>query len=379
MSGSLLPNSLIERTALRAAYDRLVEGGELKPDPAQVEAAAILGQFAESLAGYRPLVTQSLMQRILSGRKAQAGRAGFYLYGDVGRGKSMLMDLFCEHVAIAKKRRVHFHQFMLEVHARLHEMKDKASGDALPQLARDLAQDCWLLCFDEFHVSNIADAMILGRLFAALFEVGVKVVATSNWPPDQLYKNGLQRDRFLPFIDMIRDKMIVYSLNGQIDHRYEQTRDLTTYLNPLGAATTQELQGLFLRFTHDAPREDVILPVHGRNLRLTQTARGVGFFNFAELCENTLGAADYLAIAECLHTVILDDVPVLEPHRRNETLRFMTLIDTLYEAKVKLYMGSAVPVDRLYPSGEHHYAFQRTLSRLMEMQGAEYRQIPHLG
>lgn len=364
---------------MRALYDAMVAGGDLQPDAAQAEAASALGQFSEKLKGYRPAATRSLVQRILTRGADGLSATGFYLYGDVGRGKSMLMDLFFAETQVAKKRRVHFHQFMLEIHARLHDMKDKAAGDALPQLARDLAQDCWLLCFDEFHVSNIADAMILGRLFSALFDAGVVIVATSNWPPQDLYKNGLQRDRFLPFIEIILHRMTVYNLNGLVDHRYEQTRDLATYIHPLGDSATQALQGVFFRLTQDASPEALVLPVQGRELRITHAAHGVGYFNFAELCENALGAADYLAIAECLHTIILDGVPVLAAERRNETLRFMTLIDALYEAKVKLYMASAAPVDRLYPSGEHHYAFQRTLSRLMEMQGAEYRQLPHLG
>jgi len=267
---------------------------------------------------------------------------------------------------------------MLEIHERLHRLQSEQLDDILPRLGRDIAKETELLCFDEFHVSNIADAMILGRLFMALFDAGVVIVLTSNWAPDLLYRNGLQRDRFLPFIEMIKQKMIVHRLEGATDHRYEQLRNLKTYVSPLGDQATRWLQGTFLQLTHEAEPETIILPVQGRTLKIVHAAKGVGFFNYEELCVAALGAADYLAISECLHTLLLDGVPQFTNDRRDEALRFVTLIDALYEAKVKFFMASAVPPEKLAPSGEHSFAFQRTVSRLMEMSGEDYRREAHL-
>lgn len=364
---------------LLKAYQTRLEDGELKVDPAQREAAQILAVFADQLNGYKPAMP-NLWGRVktLHLKQIKPDHYGLYLYGDVGRGKSMLMDMFFATVNVAKKRRVHFHQFMLEIHERLHRLQNSHDGNVLPRLARELAREVWLLCFDEFHVSNIADAMILGRLFEVLFEAGVIIVSTSNWPPDDLYKNGLQRDRFLPFIDLLKAKMLIHCLGGETDHRYEQLRKLQTYFWPLNSETTHRLQEIFFQLTDNAVPEMLKLPVQGRTLRIVHAAKGVGFFNFDELCVATMGASDYLAISSCLHTVILDGVPVMRDDRRNETMRFITLIDTLYEAKVKLFMASEVPPERLAPQGEYAYPFQRTLSRLMEMQSEEYRQKSHL-
>ncbi|MDX2028073.1 MAG: cell division protein ZapE [Alphaproteobacteria bacterium] len=361
--------------SLPSAYQARVDGGEIRYDAAQAEAASALQNFLEKLKDYRP---PGLFARLTkSGPLGDIG--GFYLYGDVGRGKTMLMDMFFAAAPIAQKRRVHFHQFMLEIHARLHELQQDHVNDILPGVARALAKETWLLCFDEFHVSNIADAMILGRLFAALFEAGVIIVATSNWAPDELYKNGLQRDRFFPFIDLIEAKMVIHRLQGSLDHRFEQIRALPAYFHPLGSEATRQLQGIFFRLTDEAEPESITLPVQGRTLRIMHAAKGAGFFNFEELCGQPMGAADYIAIARQLHTVLIDNVPKMQADRRDETLRFMTLIDALYEAHAKLFMACAVPVEKLGPSGEHAFAFQRTVSRLAEMRGEEYRKKPHLG
>jgi len=357
-------------------YEARLADGDLRPDVAQTEAVSILENFAAQLDKHAS--AQGFLARLVHSGSAPMP-SGVYLYGDVGRGKSMLMDMFFATANVAKKRRVHFHQFMLEIHQRLHVLQTENVDDVIPSLARNIAKETQLLCFDEFHVSNIADAMILGRLFAGLFENGVIVVATSNWPPDELYKNGLQRERFYPFIDLIKQKLIVHRLGGTVDHRYEQLRGLQTYFSPLSEENTRRLQGVFLQMTDDAKPETFELPVQGRTLKIVHAAKGVGFFNFDELCTEALGAADYLAIAGCLHTVILDGVPQLKPEQRNQTLRFMTLIDTLYEAKVKLFMAAEVPVAKLAPAGEHSFAFQRTISRLTEMQGEEYRQKQHMG
>jgi cell division protein ZapE len=383
--------SLALPAPLRESYQARLTAGDLKPDPAQREAVEILQTFSDGLNGYAAPAPReggalSMMGQILFGKDrpgnhfAKDWKSGLYIYGKVGRGKSMLMDLFMEHVEVAKKRRVHFHQFMLEIHARLNQLRQgDGVKDIMESLVAGIASETSLLCFDEFHVSNIADAMILGRLFSGLFDAGVVVVSTSNSAPDDLYKNGLQRDRFVPFIEMIKQEMLVFEMGGRTDYRYEQLRDLKSYFYPLGLETTRKLQGIFLDLTHDAAPEAITLYVGGRELRMSRAAHGIGFFNFDELCQTALGAADYLAIAECLHTLILDGVPVFsKQEQRNEAVRFMTLIDALYEAKVKFFMAAAAPVERLAPARDLAAGFDRTLSRLMEMQSETYRLKPHL-
>ena len=359
---------------LNTAYQERLAAGDLHADAAQLAALAILQKFAERLEHYDPK-PPSLWARLFA---PPAPLHGLYIYGDVGRGKSMLMDLFFDHAPVAKKRRVHFHQFMLEIHERLHRLQEEEAPDILPRVALEIAKDAPLLCFDEFHVGNIADAMILGRLFEALFAASVVVVSTSNWPPEELYKNGLQRERFLPFIDLIETHMDVFHLDGAVDHRFEQTQKLPSYFHPLGEASTHRLQETFFHLTDNADPEPMTLPVQGRTLRITHAAKGVGFFNFDELCVAALGSADYLEIARCLHTVLIDGVPRMSDERRNETMRFINLIDALYEAKVKLYLAAEMPPENLAPPGELNFPFQRTLSRLMEMQGEEYRKKGHL-
>lgn len=361
-------------TNLTDAYHARLIDGDLRPDVAQEQALEVLQALTQELQGYKPR-PYGLLGRFLADT---APPRGLYIYGSVGRGKSMLMDLFFDIAPVAKKRRVHFHQFMLEIHERLHKHQNDLSPDILPRVAREIAAETWLLCFDEFHVGNIADAMILGRLFAALFAAGVVVVATSNWPPDQLYKNGLQRERFLPFIDLIKEKMRVYHLDGSIDHRFEQTQKLPGCFHPLNAENTKKLQQIFFQLTNNADPESISLPIQGRTLRVTHTAKGVAFFNFGELCVAALGSADYLALAESLHTVLIDGVPKMSAEKRNETMRFINLVDALYEANVQLYFAAAAAPEQLAPQGELEFPFQRTLSRLTEMQGEEYRKKAHL-
>jgi len=364
---------------LEDLYQSRISAGDLRPDPAQTEALGLLEKLAAALDGYRPPGGRSLLANFL--RETPRPLRGLYIYGDVGRGKSMLMDMFFDAANVEHKRRVHFHQFMLEVQARLFRLQaspDEAEG-VLPRLARELAKEAWLLCFDEFHVGNIADAMILGRLFSGLFDNGVVVVATSNWPPDELYKNGLQRDRFLPFIDLIKQNMDVFRLAGAVDHRHEQMRATPSYFTPLGEETTKKLRNIFYRLAHGAPVRSMQLPVQGRAVEVPQAARDVAFFTFEELCSKPLAAADYIAIAECFSTLCLDGVPKLSPERRNEIVRLSLLIDTLYEAKVKLFVAAEAPPEQLCTTGELAFDFQRTASRLVEMQSEEYRRKPHLG
>jgi cell division protein ZapE len=305
---------------------------------------------------------------------------GLYIFGPVGRGKSMLMDLFFATAPIERKRRVHFHAFMLEVQETLHRWRQEKNGrdDVIAALAEKIADEATLLCFDEFHVSNIADAMILGRLFEALFDRGVVVVATSNYEPDDLYKDGLQRDRFLPFIALIKEKLDVLELDAARDYRLQRIKDMRLYFFPLGQPAARHMTESFARLTGGAePRPDHLM-VQERRLDVPRQADGVAWFDFEELCAQPLGAADYLAIATHFNTVLIDCVPTLSPDHRDQARRFVTLIDELYEHRVNVVIAAAAPPERLYPSGDGSFDFGRTVSRLNEMQSVDYLTRPHL-
>jgi cell division protein ZapE len=359
---------------LKARIDR----GELQFDLLQLAAAERLDQLARELQGWEPAEPASapggFFARFARAREpAPPPPKGVYIHGDVGRGKSMLMDLFFAKVRTEPRRRVHFHEFMLEVQRRLHALREAGGReDPLKLLAADLAKESRLLCFDEFHVVNIADAMILGRLFEGLFEQGVVVVATSNWPPRRLYENGLNRDRFLPFIDLLLTRVDVLALEGPVDYRLKRLRDMPVYHHPLGPETDARLAQVFRTLTDGAEPAAEEVAVGTRRLSVPRAAAGVAVFDFADLCERALGAADYLALTERYHTLILEGVPLLEPNRRNEARRFMTLVDALYERRVMLFISAAASPEQLYRAGDGAFEFQRTVSRLMEMQSSDY-------
>lgn len=357
----------VRPSALREVYAARVKSGQLHADAAQDEALEILQSFANSL--------NVPAKRFGFWSKTETRSRGLYLYGPVGRGKSMLMEMLIAALPGVKLRRVHFHAFMLEIHDRLYQlqMETKATGQAMDKLAQQIAADIQLLCFDEFQVTNIADAMILGRLFEALFAAGISIFATSNWPPDRLYYGGLQRERFLPFIDLIKQQMLVHELAGNVDHRQEYTRSLQNYLTPLGEVTTELLNVIFHDLTGGVTPDALMLPVQGRTLMVRRCAKGAAFFTFEELCAQPLSAADYLALAQNFHTLVLDGVPVLRPEQRNEALRFVALIDALYESKTQLFIGAAAAPDQLYALGDQVFTFQRTASRLAEMQSVNYK------
>jgi len=370
-----------------AAYRRMRGVGTLREDPDQELAAEKLQSLYHALRGYNPTRGQDTWKVRFGLARAPEPPQGLYIYGGVGRGKSMLMDLFYGCAPVERKRRVHFHRFMMEAHEFLHSWRQAHAGpigktrgaeEALPELARQIATNAWLLCFDEFHVTDIADAMILGRLFARLFELGVVVVATSNWAPDDLYKGGLQRDRFVPFIHLLKERLDVLGLEDGIDYRRHRLRQIPLYHTPLNDETARQMNSTFAHLTAGSRPGPAVLRVHGRAVEIPFAARGVSWFHFHDLCEKPLGAADYLAIATHYHTVLLDRVPLLRPEQRNEAKRLMTLIDALYEHRVNVVIAAEGPAHLLYPKGTHAFEFERTVSRLAEMQSQDYIARPHL-
>ena len=356
-----------------AIYRELLQQGLLQPDPAQQLAVEQLQGLYRGLLDYRP-------DTGLRGWLARFGLAenggsdapmGLYLWGPVGRGKSMLMDLFFAAAPDMRKQRVHFHAFMLEVHVRI-EYKRRAKAEApILEVAAYLADQAALLCFDEFQVDDIADAMILGRLFTALFEAGVVVVATSNLPPARLYEHGLQRELFLPFVALLKEKLHVLELDSGRDWRLTRLVGQPVY-HRLGPGAHEALATAFAELTDGAPGDSTILLVKGRSLVVPRAARRVAWFGFAELCEKPLAAADYLAIAEHFAVVILEGIPRLDPAARDAARRFNILIDTLYEARTLLIASAAVPPEEIYAAGDGTFEFRRTVSRLIEMQSEDY-------
>ncbi len=357
-----------------ARYRELVAAGELRADAEQAAAAERLDRLAQELEAVPK--KGSILWRAL-GRAPEPPR-GVYLWGGVGRGKSMLMDLLFDTVDIRRKRRVHFHEFMLEVHERLNVERQKNTQDPVVAVADALAEDIRLLAFDEMVVNNPADAMILSRLFTEMMGHGLTMVATSNRAPNELYKDGLNRQLFLPFIALIEGKMDALTLNGPVDYRLDRLGSMDTWLVPNGPETTAQLSAAFFRLT-DYPVEDAArvpscdLPVQGgREIHVPRCVKGVAVFSFKRLCGEARGAPDYLAIAHRFHTVILVGIPRLGPENRNEAARFVTLIDALYENRVKLLAAADAQPDDLYIAGDGAFEFERTASRLHEMASDEY-------
>ena len=353
------------------AYQELVKAGELKPDPAQARAVAALDRLAAELEA-RP----GLFARLF--RKGDDNCDGVYLWGGVGRGKSMLMDLAFHHVDAEPKRRVHFHAFMIDVHQRLRKARETEEGDPVHAVADDIAGEVKLLCFDEMHVTNPADAMILSSLFERLVEREVRVVTTSNRPPRDLYKDGLNRELFIPFIELIERRFAVVAVDGPTDYRLHRLTGVDVWHVPNGPEATQALSAAFFKLT-DYPVEDrAKVPSEdldvggGRTLHVPKSLKGVAVFSFKRLVGEPRGAADYLAVAQRFHTVILVGIPVMTREMRNEAARFVTLIDALYEHRVKLLAAADAEPEGLYPEGDGSFEFQRTVSRLEEMRSAEY-------
>ena len=366
-----------------AAWRRLRAEGIVRHDPMQELAVEKLETLHHRLADWKP-GPRGLLGRLGLAKPAPPPQ-GLYLHGGVGRGKSMLMDLFFASAPVEPRRRVHFHAFMLETHARIHAWRqlpadapERAGGDdPIPPIAARVAAEARLLCFDEFQVSDVADAMILGRLFTELLGRGVVVVATSNRAPNELYLGGLNRQLFLPFIALVEKELDVLHLDGPIDYRLARLAGLPVYHSPLGPAAEAALDKVFADLTDGAPAEPDRIEVQGRAIAVPRAARGVARMDFEALCARPLGPADYLALAARFHTLVLDGVPAMGPEKRNEAKRFVTLVDALYEAKAKLVLSAAAAPDDLYPAGDGSFEFGRTVSRLMEMQSADYMALPH--
>ena len=366
-------------SGITARYQALIAAGELQADDDQRMAVEQLAKLQAALEAPR----KSGFFARLVGNETQSPR-GIYMWGGVGRGKSMLMDLFHETLTIKAKRRVHFHAFMQEVHALLREERKKESGDPIPPVAATLGRALDCLNFDEMVVGNSADAMIMSRLFRALIvDEGVAVVTTSNRPPSDLYKDGLNREHFLPFIDLISERLDVLPLNGPLDYRLDRLGDIDAWHTPLGEPATAQVREAFFRLTDYAPEDANHVPSQelsvgtGRTLHVPKSFKGVGVFSFKRLCAEARGAPDYLAIAREFHTVILVGIPQMNKEMRNEAARFVTLIDALYEHRVKLFATADAEPEQLYPAGDGAFEFERTVSRLMEMQSAEYMALGH--
>ncbi|HZP98572.1 MAG TPA: cell division protein ZapE [Reyranella sp.] len=361
--------------------------GEIQADPVQEKVVQRLQAVHDALAELAARPTEpSLWERLgLAKAKPQAGPHGLYIWGPVGRGKSMLMDLFFADAPQPQKRRVHFHEFMLEVHERLHKRREELAAQGAPPeadtivpIAKEIALETRLLCFDEFQVTNIADAMILARFFEVLFDEGVTVISTSNRAPDDLYKDGLQRDRFLPFIDLIKQRLEILELGGGHDYRMDRLRNLDVYLTPLGSWASKKLDEAFRSVSGGFAGEPRILRTQGRDVEVPRAAPGVAMANFMDWCAKPMGAADFLCIADHFHTVILAEIPKMGPDSRDKAARFVTMIDTFYEKKVKFICSAAAPPAGLYVDGDGSFEFQRTVSRLMEMQSPEYLALEHI-
>jgi cell division protein ZapE len=373
-------------SSITARYAAAVAAGKVERDAAQIAVVERLARLEGRIVEHRLARKSSSLGWLFASRgKTETALKGLYIHGDVGRGKTMLMDLFFEASPVQRKRRAHFHEFMIDVHEHVHGFRQKmkvgeyAGEDPIELTAKALAREAWLLCFDEFHVTDIADAMILGRLFAQLFERGVIVVATSNVPPEELYRDGLNRALFVPFIHLLEEHMEIVRLASRTDFRLEKLAGMQVWYAPADGPADAALDGAWRRLTAGNGGVAQELPLKGRTVHVPRAAMGVARFSFHDLCEQPLAAADYLRIAHEYHTVILDHVPVMTFDNRNAAKRFIILIDTLYDMNVKLIASAEAEPDALYRGDEGFEVqeFKRTASRLIEMRSQAFLARPH--
>ena len=376
-----LRDGLQTHATVRQRYDHLVETGAVERDPAQERVVAALDRLTDEISAKRLAQKSSALGWLFArSKQPRVTVKGLYIHGGVGRGKTMLMDMFFELLPARRKRRVHFNDFMADVQDRIQKHRQARKqgtvkeDDPIPPVARALAEQAWVLCFDEFSVTDIADAMILSRLFSALFSNGVVLVATSNVAPQDLYRDGLNRQLFVPFIGLLERNAEVLTLDADKDYRQEKLNRLPVYVTPADAAADRALDEAWRAMTQGKPTAEATLTLKGRQLVVPRAAGDAARFSFADLCEKPLGARDYLAIAGRFSTIFIDHVPVLGEGKRNEAKRFILLIDTLYDHRMRLVMSAAAPPEGLYIAkrGTEVFEFERTASRLVEMQSRDW-------
>lgn len=365
----------------------MVAAGDLQPDPVQAHMALRFDALLQAIQAQRPARKSSALGWLFAARKPEKSAVprGLYIHGGVGRGKTMLMDLFFSLVPIKRKRRAHFHEFMADVHDRIHKHRQKLKNgetkqaDPVPPVAEALIGEARLLCFDEFSVTDIADAMILSRLFGELFARGCILVATSNVEPDNLYKDGLNRGLFLPFVDLLKKHVDIVALDNGTDYRLEKDEGLPVFRYPLGADADRAMDKAWLRETAGQAAEPSAIAFRGRKIAVPAAAGRAARFSFSDLCERPLGAADYLAVLERYDTIFLDHIPFLGPDRRNETKRFINLVDTIYDHGARLFASAAAAPESLLVAkkGTEGFEFDRTVSRLIEIRSVEYAENHH--
>lgn len=371
-------------SSFRTRYQALVASGAIEADPAQAMAVEAFTRLEADLIRYRRARKAGFLKRLFTSDVDDTPARGLYIHGEVGRGKTMLMDLFFRESPVKLKRRAHFHEFMADVHERIHGFRQQigrgeiTDTDPVKLTASSIFEEAWLLCFDEFHVTDIADAMILGRLFAALFELGTVVVATSNVAPEDLYKGGLNRALFLPFIANFTDRMEVLRLDARTDFRLEKLAGVKMWLTPADAAADAAIDKAWKKLTGSSKGEPRDIIVKGHKLTVPRSAHGVARFKFADLCEKPLAGSDYLRLARDYHTILIDRIPVMDFPERNAAKRFITLIDTLYDNAVKVMASADADPISLYRATEGVEAneFKRTASRLIEMSSESYLALP---